>query len=330
MFYQTQTKSFALALLVSAGILYAIFAGYFGREMVIEAAILAILAMSLDMVAGYGGMVSLCHGAIFGLGAYVFGVLTAMLGISPFFALPAALAVTALFGFAVGGVTSKTSGIFFIMATLAFGQMVYVLIFDARSLGGDDGMSGIPRMDLSFLGIDMNDSLTFGVFVILLAALVYLISALILRSGFGRSLVGIRVNETRMRAVGLKIWKYKAASFAISGAFAGLAGALAAQHTMFISPSMLVWTVSGEALVVVILGGLGTLIGPAVGAVLFVFLKHQVSEFTNYWHLIVGSVLIITVILGNRGIYGQIEHMIESRKKRRLQARLKQEEESHA
>ncbi len=299
--------------------------------MVIEAAILAILAMSLDMVAGYGGMVSLCHGAIFGLGAYIFGILTAMLGVSPFLALPAAILVTALFGFAVGGVTSRTSGIFFIMTTLAFGQMVYVIIFDARSLGGDDGMSGIPRLDLSFLGVDMNDSLTFGIFVILAAALVYLLIAAILRAGFGRSLVGLRSNETRMRALGMGIWKYKATSFAISGGIAGLAGALAAQHTMFISPSMLVWTVSGEALVVVILGGLGTLIGPAFGAVLFVFLKHEVSEFTNYWHLVVGTVLIITVVMGNKGIYGQLEHMIERRhSRRRERALLTKKEDSHA
>ena len=129
-----------------------------------------------------------------------------------------------------------------------------------------------------------------------------------LRSGFGRTLVGIRANETRMRALGLPVWRYKAAAFGMSGALAGLAGTLAAQHLMFVSPEIMVWTVSGEALVVVILGGLGTLAGPALGAAIFVFLKHEVSSLTDHWHMVVGVVLIATVMSGGRGIFGQIEH----------------------
>jgi branched-chain amino acid transport system permease protein len=323
MFYQTRIKSIALLALLILSLAYVSNTGFYGQELVIEAAILAILAMSLDMVAGYGGMVSLCHGAIFGLGAYGFGALTVLFGWSPELALIAAIALSALFGFVVGGITSKTTGIFFIMATLAFGQMVYVLIFDARSLGGDDGMAGLPRLDLSWAGLNMNDGYTFALFVIAMAILVYGLLAMILRSGFGRTLVGIRSNENRLRAVGLDIWKYKATSFAISGAVAGLAGTLAGQQTMYISPQMLAWTGSGEALVVVILGGLGTLVGPIWGAILFVFLKHEVSAVTTYWHLVVGLVLIATVVLGNRGIYGQIEFMIENRTAKKKQSKAK-------
>lgn len=317
MFHQTLLKTIAIGLLICGFAAYALMAGYFGRELIIEASILAILAISLDMVAGYGGMISLCHGAILGIGAYMFAVLTVKLGIPPALAIPAAIAAAALFGYVIGAVTARTHGIFFIMATLAFGQMVYVFVFDSSYLGGDDGMPGIARLDLSAIGIDLNDSLQFALLAVFCVALSYGIAAAVLRSGFGRTLAGIRVNENRMRALGLSLWKYKAAAFAISGALAGLAGTLAAQHTMFVSPEMMVWTVSGEALVIVILGGIGTLAGPPIGAALLVFLKHEVSSLTSYWHMVIGIALILTVLAGGRGIYGQIEHMIG---KRRLSA----------
>ena len=322
MFHQTTIKTFTIALLFAGMALYTLFASFYGRELIIEASYLVILAISLDMVAGYGGMISLCHGAIFGLGAYVFAVLTSMLGLSPFVALVAAIAAGGVFGLFVGAVTSRTSGIFFIMTTLAFGQMVYVYVFENRALGGDDGLSGVERMDLSFLGIDTGDSMQFALVAVALAVLTYLIAAFIMRSGFGRTLVGIRTNEVRMRALGLPVLRYKAFAFGISGALAALAGTIAAQQTMFVSPEMISWMVSGEALVIVILGGLGTLVGPAIGAVLFVFLQHEVSEITRYWHMVVGIVLILVVVLGNRGAYGQIEHMIESRRRKAPQAAL--------
>ncbi|WP_099864214.1 branched-chain amino acid ABC transporter permease [Pararhizobium haloflavum] len=335
MFQQTRTKTITIVLLLAGMALYTGFAGFYGRELIIEAAYLVILAISLDLVAGYGGMISLCHGAIFGIGAYVFAVLTSMYDISPLIALPAAIVAGAIFGLFVGAVTSKTSGIFFIMTTLAFGQMVYVYVFENRALGGDDGLSGVERIDLSWLGLDMGNSMQFAWFSIVLAGLAYVVAAAVLRSGFGRTLVGIRSNEGRMRALGLPVRRYKAVAFAISGALAALAGTIAAQQTMFVSPQMMGWMMSGEALVIVILGGLGTLVGPAVGAVLFVFLQHEVSELTRYWHMIVGIVLILVVVLGNRGAYGQIEHMIMHRRrpvapaKSSLEAASEQEE-SHA
>jgi branched-chain amino acid transport system permease protein len=314
-FRQTTTKTVTILLLLAGMVVYTLNTGFYGRELIIEASALIILAISLDIVAGYGGMISLCHGAIFGIGAYVFAVLTSIYGVSPIVALPAAILAGALFGLVVGAITSRTSGIFFIMATLAFGQMVHVYVFENRWLGGDDGLSGVRRLDLSMLGINMNNSLHFALFAIALAGLAYVLAALLMRSGFGRTLVGIRSNETRMRAVGLPVWRYKAGAFAFSGALAGLAGTIAAQQTMFVSPLMMSWMTSGEALVVVILGGLGTLVGPAVGAVLVVFLEHELSALTRYWHMIMGAVLILVVVMGNRGLYGQIEHMIERRGK---------------
>lgn len=313
MFAHTPLKTLAIVALLAAGALHATFGGYFARELVAEAAALAILVISLDLVAGYGGMISLCHGAIFGIGAYVFAIVTAIAGYPPALGLLAGILASAAFGALVGAVTSRTRGIFFIMATLAFGQMVHAYVFDSRMLGGDDGMSGIPRLDLSAIGVDLGNSLHFALASLFALALAYLVAAAILRSGFGRSLVGIRSNETRMRALGLPVLRHKAIAFAMSGALAGFAGVIAAMHTMFVSPEMLTWTVSGEALVVVILGGLGTLAGPAVGAVLFVYLKHEVGRYTDYWHMVVGIVLILAVVGGGRGVFGQIEHWLRPR-----------------
>jgi branched-chain amino acid transport system permease protein len=311
MFRQTPLKTLTVIVLLAAGVLYAWVGGYFARELIVQAAALAILAIGLDFAAGYGGMISLCHGAIFGISAYVFAAMTVLLGLSPFLAFPAAIIAAALFGLAVGAVTSRTRGIFFIMATLAFGEMVHAYVFASAALGGDDGLPGVKRLDFSAIGVDLQNSLQFTLFALLALALAYAAAALVLRSGFGRALVGIRSNETRMRALGLPVWRYKAAAFAFSAAIAGLAGAITAQHLMFVSPEMLVWTVSGEALVVVILGGLGTLAGPVLGAALFIFLKHEISTLTDHWHMVVGLVLIATVMSGGRGIFGQIEHYAE-------------------
>lgn len=314
MFHQTRFKT-AMLLTVVAGLgAYMLAGGYFARELVIEVAILAILAISLDLVAGYGGMISLCHGAIFGLGAYAYAIVNVKLGGTPALAFTAAIVIAMVFGLAVGAVTSRTRGIFFIMATLAFGQMAYVLIFDARSLGGDDGMSGLARLDLSFAGIDLQNSIAFAVLCLGCLLVAYAIAALVLRSGFGRTLTGIHENEDRLRALGVSVWFVKAQAFALSAALAGLAGALAAQHTMFVSPELLTWTRSGEVLVVVILGGLGTLVGPVVGAVVMVFLKHLTSSVTVYWHMIIGALLIATVLAGGRGIYGSLEQHLDRRR----------------
>ncbi len=315
MFEQTPLKTLSVAVILAGLVLYTIFGNYFSQELVVQIATLAILAIALDMVAGYGGMVSLCHGAIFGIGAYGFAVVNVLLGGTPALALVVAIALAFIFGLLVGAVTSRTRGIFFIMATLAFGQMVYVLIFDSKALGGDDGMWGLARLDFSSLGIDLNDGRQFALFSIVCIALAYSIAAFILRSAFGRTLVGVHENEDRMRALGISVWKFKSIAFGLSGALAGLAGALAAQQTMFVSPELAVWTVSGEALIVVILGGLGTLVGPIIGAVILVFLRFGVSSFTSYWHLIIGIILIATVMAGGRGIYGGIEHFLQSRRR---------------
>lgn len=313
MFRHTPLRYATLALLASGGILYAFTAGYFGLEILAEIAILAMLAVSLDLVAGFGGMVSLCHGALMGAGAYAYAVLSTQAGLSPPLAMTAAMTVAGVAAWLIGAICARTHGIFFIMATLAFGQMGYSFVFESPLLGGDDGLAGIPRLDLSMLGIDLGDSQTFALFCLVGLALAYGFVALGLRSGMGQSLVGIRHNEQRMRALGLTVWRTKADLFGLSGAIAGAAGALAAQHSMFVSPGLLSWTVSGEALVVVILGGLGTLVGPLVGAAAFVSLKHEVAAYTNHWHLIVGAILIAVVMTRANGLFGWLEARIARR-----------------
>lgn len=321
MFRQTPLRGLVFALLLGAGTVYAFTTGYYGRELLTEVAILAILAIALDLVAGFGGMISLAHGALFGAGAYIFASTTVMGGQGPATGMVAAILGVAAIGWAIGAVSARTRGIFFIMVTLAFGQMAHAWVLESPLFGGDDGMYGIPRLDLSALGVSLSDSRIFALFTLALAAFAYLVAAWVLRSGFGRTLVGIRANEDRMRALGLSTWRHKARAFALSGALAGLAGALTAQHVQFISPGVLHWTISGEVLVIVILGGLGTLIGPVVGAAFFVFLKHAIQGWTDHWHLFVGLALIVVVMAGGRGLYGGIEHLLSRRRKKAATAR---------
>lgn len=320
MFRQTPLRIITFAAILAGLSAYALAGGTFAKELVIDIAVLAILAISLDLIAGFGGMISLGHGAVSGVGAYAFAAANVLHRASPALSLVAAILLAAAFGTAIGAVTARTRGIFFIMATLAFGQMAYVLVFDSKALGGDDGLPGLGRLDLRSLGIDLQNPAQFAIFCLSALALTYVLAALLLRSGFGRTLCGIRENEDRMRALGVSVWKFKAAAFGFSGAFAGLSGALAAQHTMFVSPELLTWTLSGECLVVVILGGLGTLVGPVAGAAFLVFLKHFSSQYTSYWHLIIGLSLILAVMSGGRGIYGGFEDFLRSRPPRRAHA----------
>ncbi|QEW23650.1 putative leucine/isoleucine/valine transporter permease subunit (plasmid) [Marinibacterium anthonyi] len=326
MFRHTPLRYGVLTLLAAAALFQTLTAGYFGLEVLTEILILAMLVLALDIVAGFGGMVSLCHGALMGVGAYAFALLSTQAGISPLISMGGAVAVTGVAAWIIGAICSRSHGIYFIMATLAFGQMAYSYVFDAPTLGGDDGLGGISRLDLSLVGIDLNDSRSFAFFCLALLGAVYGSAVLILRSGLGRSLSGVMHNEQRMRALGLTVWRVKADVFGLSGMIAGLAGALAAQHTMYISPGLLSWTVSGEALVVVILGGLGTLVGPLVGAVAFVMLKHELSAITSHWHLVVGVVLIGVVMSRANGIFGWIEARWGASLERRVTDATRQQE----
>ena len=280
------------------------FSGFFGKEIVTEIAIFAILAMSLDLVAGYSGMVSLMHGALLGFGAYIYALMAAKWGVYPPVAMLAASAATGFVALIVGGVVSRVHGIFFIMATLAIGEMGYEYFFQSTVFGGDDGFAGIPRIDLSSVGIDTSDTGSFALLVILIAMAVYALMSRLLRSPYGWALVGIHENEMRMRALGLPTRLYKTSAIGVSGLIAGFAGTLAAMHTQFITPQLLHWTTSGEVLIMVILGGLGTLIGPVVGAAIVILLRHQLSSYTDFWGFWLGLFLIVVVVSKSNGVVG--------------------------
>jgi branched-chain amino acid transport system permease protein len=311
-----------LAALVAAGLLIAWSqAEYFGHEILAEVIIFAILAISLDVVAGYGGMVSLGHGALFGVGAYVYAMFSLQWNLPPLLALlPACLAAGAA-ALAVGALTSRTHGIFFIMITLAIGEMGHEFFFQSKRFGGDDGLAGIPRPDLTGLGIDLVDPASFSMLLLVVLAAVFLLTAHLLRSPFGATLQGLHANEGRMRALGLPTTRYKAAAMGASGLIAGLAGALAAMHAQFISPSMLSWQTSGEVLIMVILGGLGSLVGAVIGAIVVVTFKRYdvaglIAEHSpcdictaggDYWHFWLGALLILVVVTRSNGVAGVLE-----------------------
>lgn len=296
------------ALLLLAGALLAWFrADYFGHELLTQIAILAIFAMSLDLLVGYTGMVSLGHAAFYGLGAYATAAFNVMIEWSPLTAMAGAVAVGAIAALIIGSFAVRLAGVFFIMITLAVGEAVHAYLFKSRAFGGDDGLSGITRPDVSTLGFTLDDPAAFSLACVGIAVLVYGLLETVVRSPFGRMLVAIHLNPSRVRALGCPVYRYKLAAFTLSGAVAALAGALTAQHTAFISPELLTWTTSGEVLIVVIVGGLGSLVGPAAGAAVMVLAMHHLSGLTDYWMFFMGLFFVAVVLFAGNGLFGVID-----------------------
>src|SRR5262252_3727139 len=268
--------------------------------------ILAIAALSLNLIMGFGGMVSFGHAAYLGIGGYVVGILAKEGVASGFVQWPIAVAASALYALVVGALSLRTRGVYFIMITLAFAQMIYYVAIGLDRYGGDDGLTIYKRSDFGGL-IDLNNKVVFYYlcFAILLAS-IYLIARMV-NSRFGLALRGTRSNERRMRAIGFATFRYKLLAFVISGALCGLAGALLANHTSFISPAIMHWTRSGDLIVMVVLGGIGSLFGPMIGAVIFLLLQEGLSRVTEYPDLILGPVLLLVAIYVHGGIGGLLE-----------------------
>jgi branched-chain amino acid transport system permease protein len=267
--------------------------------------ILAIAAVSLNLIMGYGGMVSFGHAAYLGIGGYAVGIL-AKEGIgSGFVQWPVAIAASALYALVVGALSLRTRGVYFIMITLAFAQMIYYVAIGLDRYGGDDGLTIYRRSQFGRL-IDLNNkTLFYYVCFALLLASIYLVSRIV-NSRFGLVIRGVRSNERRMRAIGFPTFRYNLVCFVIAGALCGLAGALLANHTNFISPAMMHWTRSGDLIVMVVLGGLATPFGPLIGAVTFLLLEEGLSRLTQYPDLILGPVLLLVAIYVHGGIEGLI------------------------
>jgi len=272
----------------------------FYTELVTKVMILAIFALSLDLLVGYTGLVSFGHAAYYGIGAYVLGLLTPKYeAANLWLTLPAAIALAGLAAFAVGIFVVRVKGIYFIMVTLAFAQMFYFLFHDTRLGRGSDGISMNFKPVATIGGVtpfDLGNATHVYFFVFAVLVLVFLFLRTLLRSPFGRALQGIRSNEHRMRSLGFPVYRYKLASFTIAGALAGLAGYLSALQFGFVNPELLSWHQSGNVLLMLILGGQGSLYGAAVGAFAFVALEEVYSSMTTHWQLLLGATIIALVI----------------------------------
>ena len=269
-----------------------------------EILIWGIFAMSLDLLMGYAGMLSFGHSAFFGLGGYVAAL--ALRGWSPSLVsalvLPAAFAAAA--GLVVGFLSIRVSGVYFIMLTLAFSQMFYAVAFQAAWLGAEDGLVGVPRPPV--LGWSLASPAAFNLYLLALVVMISLLFYRMVHSPFGHVLRGIHDNEGRMQAVGYPVDRYKLLAFVIGGAVAGVAGSLYAQLVGSISPDAFLWTTSGEALLMVIIGGTGTLGGAMLGAAAFILLQSLVSSYTERWMLILGLTFVLLVLFAPGGILGAL------------------------
>ena len=263
--------------------------------------IYAIAATSLNLILGYGGMLSFGHAAYLGAGAYTVAILMQEGVASAWIAWPAAMLISAVFATAIGAICLRTRGVYFIMITLAFAQMMYYLFISLRSYGGEDGLTLTSRSVLGF-GLDAKSDVTFYyVALAFLAAIVFLLHRLA-HARFGRVLEGIRENETRMQAIGFATYRYQLIAFAIAGAVAGLAGALLANQNSFVSPALLHWSQSGTLMIMVILGGVGQLYGGVLGAAIYLILEEALSARTIHWQLGLGIVLLAVVLYARGGI----------------------------
>jgi branched-chain amino acid transport system permease protein len=265
--------------------------------------IFALAAASLNLIMGYGGMMSFGHAAYLGIGGYAVGIL-AHEGIgSGFIQWPVALAASALFALVIGALSLRTRGVYFIMITLAFAQMAYYVASGLSRYGGDDGLTVYKRSDFGGL-INLSSRVQF--YYLCLGCLfggIYLIWRIV-NSRFGMVVQGVRSNEQRMQAIGFPANRYRLVCFVISGTICGLAGALLANNTDFVSPAVMYWTRSGDLMVMVVLGGMGSLFGPMIGAIVFLVLEEFLSQITEYWALIMGPLLLLIVLFGRGGIMG--------------------------
>ena len=273
--------------------------------------IFALAATSLNLILGFGGMVSFGHAAFLGVGAYTVVILSQMGVVDAWVAWPTAMVVAGLFALLIGAVSLRTQGVYFIMITLAFAQMMYYLVVSFKAYGGDDGMSLPARSRIGFL--DLSNDAHFYYVTLLACVAVLVLIARVLNARFGHVLQAIRENEVRMQSLGYAVFRYKLCAFIMSGALAGLAGALLANQSGFVSPAMMQWSQSGMLMMMVILGGVGHLYGGVWGAIVFLLLEETLSHFTIHWQLGLGALLLMVVLLLPNGLTSALTHLRKDR-----------------
>jgi len=299
-----------LALLVFAAA-FPFFGEKYYVDLVMKIMILSVFALSLELLVGQTGLVSFGHAAYFGIGAYAAALLSPQSGPASFWLLfPAALGAAGLYALAVGALSLRTRGIYFIMVTLAFAQMAYYVFHDTKLGGGSDGIYLYFRPQTGTKLLDLGAPLTFYFFVLAALVVTFLLLAALQRSRFGRALAGIRVNEQRMRAAGFATYPYKLAAFVIAAMLAGVAGFLYALKDGYVNPEILSWHQSGAVLLMIILGGIGSLRGAVFGAIAFVALQELYQSqaifgsFSKHWQLLLGLTIIAFVALMPKGLIG--------------------------
>jgi branched-chain amino acid transport system permease protein len=289
----------------------------FYMQLLTKVLIMAIFAMSLDLLVGYTGLVSFGHAAYFGLAGYALALMAPKYEVvSLWWSLPAAVGVCALFALITGMLVLRTRGIYFIMVTLAFAQMLFFVFHDTKIGGGSDGIYiyARPVMKLGETSlVNLEKPENFYWLALIMMAGIYLLLRRVLGSTFGRALVGIKVNEHRMRALGFPVFRYQLASFTLSGALAGVAGYLAAAQYGFVNPEILSWHQSGAVLMMVILGGMGTLYGSVIGAFAFVILQEVLSNqawfgpSAKHWQLAMGIFIMLVALYLPQGLAGLMQ-----------------------
>ena len=277
-------------------------------SLVTRVMIFAIAALSLDLLIGYGALISFGHAAFIGLGAYAVGILGAHGVHDALISLPVALAVAALFALATGVVCLRTRGVYFIMITLAFGQMVFFIATSLAPYGGDDGLTIRVRSTLGGFPVLNNDR---SLYYICLACLLgaYLLCRALIASRFGRVYRGARENALRMGAIGFEVYRYQLVMYVIAGMLAGLAGFLLGNATDFVSPAYMAWQRSGDLLIMVILGGMGTLHGAIIGAAAFLLTEEWLSGLTEHWKVIFGPLLVLVAVFARGGLIGVAQRL---------------------
>jgi branched-chain amino acid transport system permease protein len=281
--------------------------------------ILAIAAVSLNLIMGFGGMVSFGHAAYLGIGGYVVGILAKEGVGSGFVQWPLALLLSGFFALGVGALSLRTRGVYFIMITLAFAQVVYYVANGLDRYGGDDGLTIQRRSDFGALINLSNRTAFYYLCLVILFATLYLVWRMV-NSRFGLVIQGARSNDRRMRAIGFPTFRYKLVCFVIAGVLCGLAGVLLANHTNFISPALMHWTRSGDLIVMAVLGGMGSVFGPVIGAITLLVLEEMLPHLIGlvtlvttgkeivaakeYWQLILGPMLLLIVLFARGGIDG--------------------------
>lgn len=316
-------RNIAAAILAACLILLPLYVHYtddqFTLTLFTRIVIMALASVSLNLILGYGGMMSFGHAAYLGIGGYAVGIL-AFEGItSGFIQWPVALGVSALFALVVGALSLRTRGVYFIMITLAFAQMAYYIISGIQRYGGDDGLTINSQSQFGGL-IDLSNRVQFYYLCLgLLLAAIILVWRLV-NSRFGMVIQGARSNDVRMRAIGFPTFRYKLVCFVIAGTLGGLAGALDANNADFVSPAMMYWTRSGDLIVMVVLGGMASPFGPVFGAVALLVLEEVLSGITEYWQIILGPLLLLIVLFARGGIDGLLRQASLWREDRRKEA----------